>query len=216
MAARDGQPEPATVVILVRHGTTPTTGKVLPGRAPGLSLSEQGRKEVAATAERIARVSKVAAVYASPLERTWETAQSIARAHRLRPRAERGLLEVDIGEYVGLTLDRARKLPAWRLVQRQPSAFRFPGGESFVEMQARVLNAIARIVARHPNETVVAVSHGDPIRVAVAHALGIHLDLFQRIQIAPASVSVVAYRAASVSVLTVNSLGDDLARVGLA
>ncbi|MBI2205157.1 MAG: histidine phosphatase family protein [Candidatus Rokubacteria bacterium] len=216
MPARDARPEPATVVMFVRHGSTPTTGKVLPGRAPGLSLSDHGRKEVEATAERIARVSKVAAVYASPLERTWETAQPIARAHRLRPRAERGLLEIDIGEYVGLTLDRARKLPAWRLVQRQPSAFRFPGGESFVEMQARVLDTIARIVARHPDETIVVVSHGDPIRVAVAHALGIHLDLFQRIQIAPASISAVAYRAASVSVLTVNSLGDDLARIGLA
>lgn len=215
MPARDTKPEPATVVVFVRHGSTPTTGKVLPGRAPGLSLSDQGRKEVEATAARIARVSKLAAVYASPLERTWETAQPIARPHNLRPRAERGLLEIDIGEYVGLTLERARKLPAWRLVQRQPSAFRFPGGESFVEMQARVLDTIARIVARHPNETVVAVSHGDPIRVAVAHALGVHLDLFQRIQIAPASVSAIAYRAASVSVLTVNSLGDDLARIGL-
>ncbi|MBI1737510.1 MAG: histidine phosphatase family protein [Candidatus Rokubacteria bacterium] len=214
MAARPA-PDRATVVLLVRHGTTPTTGKVLPGRAPGLSLSDQGHKEVEATAARIAKLAHVAAVYASPLERAWETAQPIARAHGLRPRVERGLLEVDIGRFVGLRLDRARKLPEWRLVQRQPSGFRFPDGESFVELQARVVETIARIVARHPGETVVAVSHGDPIRVALAHALGVHLDHFQRIYVAPASISAVAYRPGSVSVLSVNSVGDDLACLGL-
>lgn len=208
-------PDRATVVLLVRHGTTPTTGKVLPGRAPGLSLSDQGRKEVDATAARIAKLTTVAAVYASPLERAWETAQPIARAHGLRPRVERGLLEIDIGRFVGLRLDRARKLPEWRLVQRQPSAFRFPDGESFVELHARIVETLARIVARHPGETVVAVSHGDPIRVALAHALGVHLDHFQRVHVAPASISAVAYRPGSVSVLSVNSVGDDLARLGL-
>lgn len=205
----------ATVVLLVRHGTTPTTGKVLPGRAPGLSLSEQGRKEAEATAARIAKLTRVGAVYTSPLERTLQTAQPIARAHGLRPRVDRGLLEIDIGRFVGLRLDRARKLPEWRLVQRQPSAFRFPDGESFVELHARVVEALARIVARHPGETVVAVSHGDPIRVALAHALGVHLDHFQRVHVAPASISAVAYRPGSVSVLSVNSVGDDLTRLGL-
>lgn len=208
-------PDRATVVLLVRHGTTPTTGKVLPGRAPGLSLSEAGRKEAEAAAARIAKVPRVAAVYASPLERTWQTAQPIARAHGLRPRVERGLLEIDIGRFVGLRLDRARRLPEWRLVQRQPSAFRFPDGESFVELHARVVEALARIVARHPGETIVAVSHGDPIRVALAHALGVHLDHFQRVHVAPASISAVAYRPESVSVLSVNSVGDDLRRLGL-
>jgi probable phosphoglycerate mutase len=208
-------PDRATVVLLVRHGTTPTTGKVLPGRAPGLSLSEQGREEAAGAAARIGRLTRVTAVYASPLERAWETAQPIARAHGLRPRAERGLLEVDIGRFVGLRIDRARKLPEWRLVQRQPSGFRFPEGESFVELHARVVETLARIVARHPGETVVAVSHGDPIRVALAHALGVHLDHFQRVQVAPASISAIAYRPGSVSVLSVNSVGDDLARLGL-
>ena len=204
-----------TVVLLVRHGSTPTTGKVLPGRAPGLSLSDRGRKEVEATAARIGKLERVSAVYASPLERAWETAQPIARAHGLRPRVDRGLLEVDIGRFVGLRLDRARKLPEWRLVQRQPSAFRFPDGESFVELHARVVETLARVVARHPGETIVAVSHGDPIRVALAHALGVHLDHFQRVHVAPASISAVAYRPGSVSVLTVNSVGDDLAGLGL-
>jgi probable phosphomutase (TIGR03848 family) len=216
MPAHTPKPEAPTVVLFVRHGTTPTTGKVLPGRRPGLHLSEQGKKEAGAAAARIARLPKIGAVYASPLERTWETAEPIARAHRLRPRVERGLLEVDIGRFVGLRLDRVRKRPEWRLVQRQPSGFRFPGGESFVELQARVVDAIARIVARHRGKIVVAVSHGDPIRVAVTHALGVHLDLFQRVQIAPASITAIAYRDGGVSVLAVNSLGDDLGRLGLA
>lgn len=210
------KPEPPTVVLLVRHGTTPTTGKVLPGRARGLSLSEQGQKEAEAAAARIGRLERVAAVYASPLERAWETAQPIARSHRLKPREEPGLLEVDIGRWVGLRLDRARKLPEWRIVQRRPSGFRFPGGESFVELQARVVETIARIVERHRGETVIAVSHADPIRVIVAHALGIHLDLFQRVQIAPASITAIAYApSGGVGVLTVNSLGDDLGRLGV-
>jgi probable phosphoglycerate mutase len=208
-------PDRPTFVLLVRHGTTPTTGKVLPGRAPGLSLSARGREEAEATAARIAKLARVAAVYASPLERAWETAQPIARAHGLRPRVERGLLEVDVGRFVGLRLDRARRLPEWRVVQRQPSGFRFPGGESFVELHARMVGTLARIVARHPGETVVAVSHGDPIRVALAHALGVHLDHFQRVHVAPASISAVAYRSGSVSVLSVNSVGDDLTRLGL-
>jgi probable phosphoglycerate mutase len=209
------KPEPPTVVLLVRHGTTPTTGKVLPGRARGLSLSEQGRKEAESAAARIAKVPRVAAVYASPLERAWETAQPIARAHRLRPRTERGLLEVDVGRWVGQRLDRLRKLPEWRIVQRRPSAFRFPGGESFVELQARAVETVADLAAQHRGKTIVAVSHGDPIRIVVAHALGIHLDLFQRVHVAPASITVIAYHGASISVLTVNSLGDDLMRLGI-
>jgi probable phosphoglycerate mutase len=210
------KPEAPTVVLFVRHGTTSTTGKVLPGRARGLSLSEQGRLEADLAAKRIGKLKRVAAVYASPLERAWETAQPIARAHRLRPRAERGLLEVDVGRWVGQRLDRLRKLPEWRIVQRRPSAFRFPGGESFVALQARAIETVASLVERHPGETIVAVSHGDPIRVVVAHALGIHLDLFQRVHVAPASITAIAWHGAGVSVMTVNSLGDDLARLGLA
>lgn len=210
------KPEAPTVVLLVRHGTTPTTGTRLPGRARGLSLSEQGRQEAELAAQRIGKITRVAAVYASPLERAWETAQPIARAHRLRPRVERGLLEVDVGRWVGQRLDRLRKLPEWRIVQRRPSAFRFPGGESFVALQARAIETVAALVERHRGQTIVAVSHGDPIRVVVAHALGIHLDLFQRVHIAPASITAIAWHGAGVSVMTVNSLGDDLARLGLA
>jgi probable phosphoglycerate mutase len=150
----------------------------------------------------------VAAVYASPLERARETALPIARARGLALRIERGLLELDIGEWTGLRLDRASRKPEWQAVQRYPSGFRFPGGESFVEMQARMAGALARMVERHRGGTVIAVSHADPIKAALAHALGMHLDLFQRLAIAPGSITTIAYGSAGPSVLGVNALGD--------
>lgn len=203
-----------TLVLLVRHGLTATTGRLLPGRAPGLHLSDEGRRQAEAAARRIAALPRVAAVYASPLERARETAWPIARARRLGLRVERGLSEVDIGEWTGKPIARMLRRPDWRAVQRHPSGFRFPGGESFTEMQARVVGALEQLVARHPGRTIVAVFHADPIKAAVAHALGVHLDLFQRIAIAPASVTAIAYRAHGPVVLTVNSTDGDLAGLG--
>jgi probable phosphoglycerate mutase len=203
--SRGGRVATPTLVLLVRHGLTATTGRVLPGRAPGLHLSEEGRRQADAVARRIAALPRVAAVYASPLERARETAAPIARARHLALRVERGLLEVDIGEWTGLSLERASRKPEWQPVQHHPSGFRFPGGESFIEMQARVVGALGRLVARHRGGTIVAVFHADPIKAAVAWALGTHLDLFQRIAIAPASITAIVYRAHGPVVLTVNS-----------
>lgn len=199
-----------TLVLLVRHGLTATTGRVLPGRAPGLHLSDDGRRQADAVAGRLAALARVAAVYTSPLERARETAAPIARARRLALRVERGLLEPDAGDWTGQSLERVSRKPEWRAVQRHPSGFRFPGGESLAEMQARVVAALGRIVARHQGQTVVAVFHADPIKAAVAWALGVHLDLFQRIAIAPASVTAIAYRAVGPVVLTTNSTDGDL------
>jgi probable phosphomutase (TIGR03848 family) len=198
------------VVLLVRHGKTPTTGKVLPGRAAGLHLSPEGRAQAEAVAERIAALAGPdrpgpTAVYASPLERTAETAKPIARQLGLRVRNERGLLECDFGRWTGAQLGALAKKPEWAQVQRWPSGFRFPGGESFLEMQARVTSAISRMVQLHPGETIVAVSHADPIKVAVSAAAGTHLDLFQRLNISPCSVSALAYSDAGTHVLSVNS-----------
>ena len=210
--ARATTPPPPTLVLFVRHGQTPTTGKVLPGRARGLHLAEAGQAQAAAVAERIAALQtdkrRVAAVYASPLERTQETAAPIARALGLRIRRNQGLLEADFGEWTGAELKRLYKLPEWRTVQRNPSGFRFPGGESFTEMQARITGAVDRLRAAHPGETIVAVSHADPIKAAVAHAMGTHLDLFQRIVVSPCSVSAVLYAVDGPVVLAVNSTGD--------
>jgi probable phosphoglycerate mutase len=203
------------VVLLVRHGQTPTTGASLPGRAKGLHLSDKGQAQAAAAAERIARLKKVHAVYASPLERTRETAAPIGRAIGLRPRVARGLLECDFGDWTGRALKELNKLPEWRTVQRYPSGFRFPNGESFVEMQTRITTTLGKLVAAHPGETIVAVSHADPIKAAVADALGTHLDLFQRIVIAPCSVTAVWYGSDGPAVLTTNSTGDDLTALAL-
>jgi probable phosphoglycerate mutase len=198
-------------MLLVRHGQTPTTGAVLPGRAKGLQLSDAGREQAAAAAERIAPFKdKVAAVYASPLERAKETATPIAKAIGKRVRTDRGLLEADFGDWTGAELKALRKKPEWRQVQSYPSGFRFPGGESFAEMQIRAVTAVQRLVALHPGHTVVAVSHADPIKAIVAHAMGAHLDLFQRIVVSTCSVTAILYSTGGPVVLCVNSTGRDL------
>jgi probable phosphoglycerate mutase len=201
-----------TLVFLVRHGQTPTTGTTLPGRAKGLHLADKGREQAASVAERIAPLAKnVAAIYASPLERTRETAAPIGKAVGQRVKSNRGLLECDFGEWTGAELKALGKLPEWKQVQRYPSGFRFPGGESFSEMQVRINDAIAGMVRTHPGKTVVAVSHADPIKAVVAHAMGTHLDLFQRIVVSPCSVTAILYTADGPIVLCVNSTGRDLA-----
>lgn len=204
------KPPPPTLVLLVRHGQTATTGTVLPGRAPGLHLADAGRAQADAVAARVGELRQVDAVYASPLERARETAAPIAKGRGLSTRSERGLLECDFGEWTGGALKELAKRPEWQAVQRYPSGFRFPGGESFAEMQTRMVSAVDRLRARHPGGVVVAVSHADPIKAVVAHALGTHLDLFQRIVISTCSVSAIAYAATGPTVLTVNSTGGSL------
>ena len=137
-----------TLVLLVRHGQTPTTGKVLPGQAPGLHLAEEGQRQANVVAARIDKLPKVAAVYASQLERARETALPIARTHGLAVRVDRDLADGDVGEWTGQKLRRLARKPEWQTVQRHPSGFRFPGGESFIEMQTRVVSALARIFVR--------------------------------------------------------------------
>ncbi len=214
MAKKPTPPAP-TMVLLVRHGQTPTTGATLPGRAKGLHLADAGVAQAQAAAERIAGLKNVAAVYASPLERTRETAKPIAAARGLKVQIHRGLLECEFGDWTGAKLSDLRKLPEWRTVQSYPSGFRFPNGESFAEMQTRMVGAVDELVARHPGQTIVAVSHADPIKAALAQALGTHLDLFQRIVVSPCSISAILYSSGGPAVLASNSTGDDLARLGL-
>ncbi|MCE9623596.1 MAG: histidine phosphatase family protein [Actinomycetia bacterium] len=217
--ARTKQPSPAhkppasTLILLVRHGLTPTTGKLLPGRAPGLHLSDEGRAQAQRVGERIAQLDKVDAIYASPLERARETAAPIAAGRKLRVQIEKGLLECDFGDWTGAELKKLMKLPEWNTVQRAPSTFTFPGGESFTAMQNRMVGALDRLRAAHPGQVVVCVSHADPIKAAVAHALGTHIDLFQRIVISTCSVTAIAYGMGAPAVLTVNSTGGSLAEL---
>ncbi len=201
-------PAPA-VCLLVRHGKTPTTGTTLPGRAKGLHLSDEGRAQAEAVAARIAELKKPpVAVYASPLERTVETARPIAAALGLRVRTDRGLLECDFGDWTGGELKKLAKLPEWNQVQRFPSGFRFPGGESFTEMQLRIMASIDRLAATHPGTTFVAVSHADPIKAAVAGVAGTPLDLFQRLVVSPCSVTALSRGPVSSHVLCVNAVAS--------
>lgn len=213
MAKKRPAPPASTVVLLVRHGQTATTGKVLPGRAPGLHLADAGVQQAQRAAERIAELKQVDAVYASPLERARETAAPIAAARGLKVQIDRGLLECDFGQWTGAELKGLMRLPEWGTVQRAPSTFRFPGGESFTEMQTRIVGAIDRLRAKHPGGTIVCVSHADPIKAAVAHAMGTHLDLFQRIVIGTCAVSALAYTSGGPVVLTVNSTGGSLSEL---
>ncbi len=199
----------ATTVLLVRHGATPTTGKMLPGRAGGLHLADKGRAQARVAAERIAAMGRVpTAVYASPLERTRETAAPIASALGLRVRAAYGLIEVDVGEWTERSLARLSRTKEWSKVHRWPAGFRFPGGESFTEMSARSMEAVLDLVAAHPGETIVAVSHADPIKAIVAGAAGVPLDLMQRLVISPCSVSALLFGAGGPAILCVNSTGS--------
>jgi probable phosphoglycerate mutase len=207
------KPTPPTLVLLVRHGQTPTTGKQLPGRTPGLHLSEEGQRQAELAAKRIAELKKVDAVYASPLERSQETAAPIAAACGLEVQLEPGLLECDFGDWTGEELKALMKRPEWRQVQQYPSGFRFPEGESFSDMQARITDCLAALRARHPGGVVVAVSHADPIKAAVTHAMGAHLDLFQRTVISTCSITAIAYGDTGPVVLTVNSTGGSLAEL---
>ena len=128
----------------------------------------------------------------------------------MRPKVERGLLECDFGDWTGAELATLMKEPEWQTVQRAPSTFRFPGGESFSEMQHRIVSTLDRLRDAHPGGTIVCVSHADPIKAAVAHALGTHLDLFQRIVISTCAISVVAWHGGGPAVLAVNSTGGSL------
>jgi probable phosphomutase (TIGR03848 family) len=194
----------------VRHGETPTTGTVLPGRAPGLHLSERGRAQAERIAERLGGLS-VSAIYSSPLERACETAEPTGARTGLAVNRDAGLLECDFGEWTGAAIAELAALPEWQTVQHSPSAFRFPNGESFTQMQARIVDALESLRAAHSGGVLVCFSHADPIKAAVAHALGTHLDLFQRIVISPGSVSAISYlEGRAPAVLMVNSTADPL------
>jgi probable phosphomutase (TIGR03848 family) len=206
-------PAPApqsTLLLLVRHGETPTTGTVLPGRAPGLHLSDRGRNQAERVAERLAGLP-VDGLYSSPMERACETAAPTAALRGLEVREHTGLIECDFGDWTGVALAELVGLPQWQTVQHNPSAFRFPNGESFVQMQARMVETLETLCAAHPGGVVVCFSHADPIKAALAHALGTHLDLFQRIVISPGSVSAISFvEGMTPAVLMVNTTADPL------
>src|SRR6185503_11819704 len=154
-------PPTSTHLVLVRHAVTAQTGPLLSGRAPGIDLSDEGRTQADALGERLAALP-VAAVYASPIERTTQTAQAVATRHGLDVQPLPGVLEADYGEWTGGKIAELAKTDLWKTVQRAPSRARFPGGESLAAMQARMVAALDEIVVQHPGDLVVVVSHADP------------------------------------------------------
>ena len=202
-----------TTLLLVRHGLTELTGPVLAGRAPGVHLDERGQKQAAAVATRVAALP-LTAIVTSPLERCRETATAIRKAQTAAPawHVDKGLIECDYGDWTKQALKDLVKLPLWRTVQTQPSAARFPGGESLPEVAARAVATVRKWDAALPEDAVwVACSHGDVIKAILADALGMHLDAFQRIVVDPCSVSVVRYTDTRPYVLRTNDLAGDLA-----
>jgi probable phosphomutase (TIGR03848 family) len=196
-----------TRVVLVRHGVTEQTGPLLSGRLPGIALSEKGIEQAEQAATRLAGLA-IAAVYASPIERTTQTAQCIAARLDLPVIALDGVIEADYGEWTGGKIADLAKTDEWKVVQVAPSRARFPGGESIREMQARTVAALDAVVAEHQHETVVVVSHADPIKSAIAHYAGMHLDLFQRVYVSPASVTVLEFHTHGVLLVKCNDTGS--------
>lgn len=180
------------LLLLVRHGVTPITGKSLTGRLPGVHLSEEGVRQAKGVAERLANLP-VKAVYSSPLERCQETAAPIAERLRMDVQSVDDLAEVAYGDWQGRSFKQLYRLKAWSRLQAAPADFRFPGGESIREAQTRAIAATEAICARHPQSAaVVAVTHADIIRLILAGYMGLGLDLYQRMVVGVATVSAVA------------------------
>ncbi|QBI21132.1 phosphoglycerate mutase [Egibacter rhizosphaerae] len=176
-----------TTLLLIRHGVTSATGKRLGGRTEA-PLDERGVAQARAAAERLASLP-IRAVYASPLRRTWETAEHIAAARRLDPRRADGLIEVEYGRWTDRPLTQVAKTKLWEAVQNRPSLVTFPEGETIRGAQERAVATVEDLVAAHRRDVVAAVSHADVIKGVIAFYLGQPLDLFQRLVIAPGSVS---------------------------
>jgi probable phosphomutase (TIGR03848 family) len=196
-----------TTLFLIRHGLTAVTGSRLYGRTPGIHLDERGRRQAAELVERFEGI-RLNAVYSSPLERCIETLEPLARARALEIRTSDALIEMDAGDWTGRTLPSLRRTKLWDTVQRSPSRFHFPGGESFVDAEARLLDGIERIVARHPRGRIAVGTHGDLVRVLISHYTGAHLDQFQRVMAEPGSVSAVHLGDGVPRILLVNDTGS--------
>ena len=197
-----------TTLLLLRHGQNEwvSTGR-LAGWTPEVHLNDKGREQSELLGKRLAS-AKLTAVYSSPLVRCVETAEATAQHFpNLEVQLEDGIGEVQFGDWTGKKLSLLRLKRSWQQVQRYPSGFRFPNGESFSEMQHRAVTTCERLATRHPGGRIAIFSHADVIKVIVAHYLGVHLDLFQRINISPASLTSVVLGRVGPFVYTVNDTG---------
>ena len=195
-----------TLLLLIRHGTNDWVHGRLAGWTPGVHLNDEGRHQAAALAARLAFLP-LDAIYTSPLERTVETAQAIAGPRGLPLRLVEGLGEVKYGEWQGAELKELYKHELWPGVQFYPSGTRFPGGETLGEAQMRMVATLDRLRAQHPKGTIAVVSHADIIKLAVAYYIGMHIDLFQRLEISPCSLTALAFTRMGPRLLTYNDTG---------
>ena len=193
-----------TRVLLIRHGANDAQqDDILAGWTPGVHLNAAGRAQAQALAHRLSTV-EIAALYASPLERTMDTANIIAQDCGLSVQVREGLGEVRYGQWTGQPLEALQKRALWPVVQFTPSMMRFPEGESIREVQARAVAEVEELRAIHPEETVALVSHADVIKSIIAHYVGLHLDLFQRLAIAPASLTILVLENAFPRLICLN------------
>jgi probable phosphomutase (TIGR03848 family) len=196
-------------ILLIRHGENDyvKTGR-LAGRMPGVHLNEKGRKQAEAVAEALCKMlpaERVKAIYSSPLERTMETANPIAKAFNLQIISRDGLIETQYGEWQDKKVKGLSRLKVWKNVQSAPSLFTFPGGESFAETQMRICNEIYGLLRQFEQKDIlICVSHADPIKLAVAYFLGLPLDLFQRLHVSPASINALYIDQGISRLLTLN------------
>lgn len=203
-----------TQVFFIRHGSTDSADKRLTGWSRGVHLNARGQAQAEALPGRLARVP-LEAIYSSPLERALETALPLATAKGLKVRQRHGLIELNTGEWTGRSLRALARLKHWRVVQTAPSVARFPGGESLREAQARAVAELEALQEEHPKGAIAVVSHGDIIKLAIAHYAGLHIDLFQRLVIAPGSISLVHFDSGSPRIVRLNDVGaweDGVAR----
>ncbi len=196
------------VLVLIRHGVTASTDSgVISGWTPGVHLTDRGREQAGRLAERLAGVP-IAAIYSSPLERCRETIGPLASDRGLRVHVRSDLGEVRYGSWTGKKVSQLSRTDLWKVVHAAPSQARFPGGESLLEVQQRTVKGLERIADEDPKRLIAVCSHGDPIRLALAHFSGMHTDLYHRIALDTASVSVVALGDGTPLILRVNDTGD--------
>ena len=192
-----------TVFHLLRHGEPAVLGR-LNGRLPGVGLSATGRAEIAAQARRLAG-ENIEAIYASPMQRTRETAEILSDRLRLPIHYREDVIEIDYGEWTGLTFDEIRRDERWQMWSRSRGIAATPGGESWRHVQDRVVGALFDLHQGHPNDSVVIVTHGDAIRAALLFALGMPLDFYSRIEVAFASLSTIRLDGSGIRVLGINN-----------
>lgn len=182
-------PGMAATFYFIRHGMCDPVGKTISGRAPGIHLNEEGVKQARAIGERLGG-TPIRAIYSSPLERTRETAEPLARRLRLPVQTSEALLEIDYGAWTGLTLAELAPDPQWQHYNQFRSGQRIPGGELFLEVQSRVIGQLESWARRHAGESVALFSHCDVIRSAILHYLGGPVEFIMRLEIRPASISI--------------------------